>query len=154
MTVLPAPPRPSQHDPVAIALAEDIGSGDLTSRYFVGTEDRNARIFAKESAVAAGVETAAEVFARVDPQLALKVVRPSGTALQPGDTVLEISGAVRSICDRLVTIPSMGDGTSLPLSHAASVVMAEAMRQRLALTKTTAPAPPLPDHSPQDPSST
>jgi nicotinate-nucleotide pyrophosphorylase (carboxylating) len=43
------------------------------------------------------VETAAEVFKRVDPQLSVKISRPPGAALQPGDGVLEISGAVRSI---------------------------------------------------------
>jgi nicotinate-nucleotide pyrophosphorylase (carboxylating) len=85
------------HDPIAIALAEDIGTGDLTSQYFVGAETRHARIFAKENAVTAGVETAAEVFRRVDPELKVTIVRASGTALQPGDTVLEIAGATRSI---------------------------------------------------------
>ena len=85
------------HDPIAVALAEDIGPGDLTSRYFVGTERRGARIFAKEPAVAAGVNTGAEVFRRVDPQLEVRVVRGDGGALVKGDTVLEISGAVRSI---------------------------------------------------------
>ena len=97
VTVLPDPPRPSPHDPIAIALVEDIGPGDLTSKYFVGDERRSARIFAKEPAVAAGVETAAEVFARVDPQLVVKIVRPSGSALDPGETVLEVNGATRSI---------------------------------------------------------
>jgi nicotinate-nucleotide pyrophosphorylase (carboxylating) len=85
------------HDPISIALAEDIGSGDLTSRYFVGTEERSARIFVKEPAVAAGVGTGAEVFRRVDPQLAVCVVRDDGSPLAKGDTVLEIRGAVRSI---------------------------------------------------------
>lgn len=89
-------PAPSP-DPIAIALAEDLGPGDLTSRYFVGVEKRSARIFAKEPAVAAGVETGAEVFRRVDPQLAVRVVRGEGAALAQGDTVLEIRGAVRSI---------------------------------------------------------
>ena len=97
MTVLPALPRSSPHDPIAIALAEDIGSGDLTSRYFVGTETRRARIFAKEEAVVAGVETAAEVFTRVDPQLVVKIMRASSLPVASGDTVLEISGAVSSI---------------------------------------------------------
>ena len=41
-----------------------------------------------------------------------------------------LSGAVREICDCFATIPTQGDGTSLSLSHAASVVLAEAMRQR------------------------
>ena len=85
------------HDPIAVALAEDIGPGDLTSRYFVGTDRRSARIFAKEAAVAAGVGTGADVFRRVDPQIEVRVVRGDGAALEKGDTVLEISGAVRSI---------------------------------------------------------
>ncbi len=88
---------PLAHDPIAIALAEDIGPGDFTSRYFVGEEQRSARIFAKERAVAAGVGTGAEVFRRVDPQLKVRVVREDGAALAEGDSVLEISGPVRSI---------------------------------------------------------
>jgi nicotinate-nucleotide pyrophosphorylase (carboxylating) len=88
---------PDPHDPIAIALAEDIGSGDLTSKYFVGAGTRRARIFAKEPAVAAGVETAAEVFRRVDSSLEVKIVRTSGTQVAPGETVLEIVGSTRSI---------------------------------------------------------
>jgi 23S rRNA (guanosine2251-2'-O)-methyltransferase len=41
-----------------------------------------------------------------------------------------LSGAVRSICDKFLTIPTTGDATSLSLSHAGAIVMAEAMRQR------------------------
>ncbi len=87
----------TSHDPIAIALDEDIGPGDLTSRYFVGTERRRARIFSKEPAIAAGVGPGAEVFRRVDPQLEVRIVREDGAALVKGDTVLEITGAVRSI---------------------------------------------------------
>jgi nicotinate-nucleotide pyrophosphorylase (carboxylating) len=94
--VLPNPAR-TTHDPIAIALAEDIGRGDLTSRYFVGLDRRTARLFVKEPAVAAGVETAAEVFRRVDPQLEVSIVRSSGSPLERGQTVMEVTGSVRSI---------------------------------------------------------
>ena len=87
----------TSHDPIAIALAEDIGPGDLTSRYFTGTGRKNARIFAKEPCIAAGLATGAEVFRRVDPQLGVGVVCAEGSALEIGDTVLEITGPVRSI---------------------------------------------------------
>ena len=87
----------SPHDPIAIALAEDIGPGDLTSRYFVGTVQGSARIFAKEPAVAAGIEIGAEVFRRVDPQVEVRVVLGDGASLLKDDAVLEINGAVRSI---------------------------------------------------------
>lgn len=42
-----------------------------------------------------------------------------------------LSGAVRCICDCFVSIPTTGHATSLSLSHASAIVMAEAMRQRL-----------------------
>lgn len=85
------------HDPIAIALAEDIGPGDLTSRYFVSTERKSARIFAREPAIAAGVETAAEVFRRVDPELDVAIVCASGSRLAEGASVIEVRGSIRSI---------------------------------------------------------
>jgi len=42
-----------------------------------------------------------------------------------------LSGAVRSICDGFMTIPTRAGASSLALSHASSIVVAEAMRQRL-----------------------
>ena len=93
----PTPAGSPRPDLISIALEEDIGSGDLTSGNFVGMEQRHARIFAKETAIVAGAETAAEVFQRVDPQLQVKIVNPSGTRLFKGNTVLEIEGPVRSI---------------------------------------------------------
>ena len=43
-----------------------------------------------------------------------------------------LSGAVRDVCDRLVTIPTVAGPSSLSLSHAGAIVMAEAFRQRRA----------------------
>lgn len=61
-----------------------------------------------------------------------------------------LSGAVRKICDRFVTIPTAPEPSSLSLSHASAIIMAEAMRQRLTQTASPAPADPPP---PPDPSS-
>ncbi len=85
-------------DPIAIALAEDLGSGDLTSQYFV-TEGRQglARIVAKEEALVAGAETAREVFLRVDPALQVTILKPSGSRVARAESVLEVRGEVRSI---------------------------------------------------------
>jgi nicotinate-nucleotide pyrophosphorylase (carboxylating) len=85
-------------DPIALALAEDIGPGDLTCAYFVdAARSGNARIFAKQPCVLAGTDSAARAFALVDSTLAVRAVRKDGDALQPGDTAIEISGAVRGI---------------------------------------------------------
>jgi len=85
-------------DPIAIALREDIGAGDITTDFFV-PEGLHAlgRIIARERCIVAGGQTAAEVFQRVNPQLNVAVLQPDGTALSGGETILEIRGPARSI---------------------------------------------------------
>jgi 23S rRNA (guanosine2251-2'-O)-methyltransferase len=53
-----------------------------------------------------------------------------------------LSGAVRSICDGFLTIPTRGEPSSLSLSHAAAITLAEAMRQRLPPMQVSANSPP------------
>lgn len=53
-----------------------------------------------------------------------------GTILAIGGEKRGLSGAVRSICDRYATIPTKAGASSLALSHAAAIVLAEALRQR------------------------
>ena len=90
--------RRMTHDPIAIALEEDIGPGDLTSKYLIPGDLRGtARIFARQHAVAAGVETAAEVFHRVDPSVVIHIVTADGQPVSRGQTILEVAGPVRSI---------------------------------------------------------
>ena len=83
---------------IDLALREDIGQGDITTEYFVGaSEQASARILAKERAIVAGVEVAAEVFRRVDFSLRTEIVQSDGAAVAGGATVLEIRGKARSI---------------------------------------------------------
>ena len=85
-------------DPIAIALREDIGDGDTTTEFFIPDGLRAlGRIVARERAILAGVETAAEVFRRVNPKLNVEILLPDGTALMGGETILEVRGAARSI---------------------------------------------------------
>ena len=85
-------------DPIDIALREDLGQGDKTTQCFVRDDLRAlGRIVAKERAVVAGAETAAEVFRRVNPQLNVEILQPDGTALSGGETILEVRGAAASI---------------------------------------------------------
>jgi 23S rRNA (guanosine2251-2'-O)-methyltransferase len=52
------------------------------------------------------------------------------TLLAIGGEKRGLSGAVRDICDQFVSIPSKPEPSSLSLSHAGAIVMAEARRQR------------------------
>ncbi|HKM57687.1 MAG TPA: carboxylating nicotinate-nucleotide diphosphorylase [Chthoniobacterales bacterium] len=85
-------------DPVDTALAEDIGGGDLTSLFFIpATSISRARIFAKEPCVVAGVDVVRRIFQKLDAQLELSILKPDGSAVQPGQSVIELSGLSRTI---------------------------------------------------------
>jgi len=80
------------------ALAEDVGGGDFSTLWTVPADRRAiARITAKASGVIAGSEVAAEVFRRVDPSLSIDTIAADGTAVEPGDEVMRISGPAASI---------------------------------------------------------
>lgn len=85
-------------DPIAIALREDIGEGDVTTDSFVA-ENLNAfaRIVARERAVIAGAETAAQVFRHVDPTCKIDIVRNDGSEVSGDAVVMEIRGSARTI---------------------------------------------------------
>jgi len=86
------------HDPIAIALAEDIGDGDITSNSFVPDNlPATARIVAKEKAIVAGTSVAAEVFRRVDKDSQISVLHKDGEELAPGNIVMEIKAKARSL---------------------------------------------------------
>ncbi|MEY2547553.1 MAG: hypothetical protein QOD64_135, partial [Verrucomicrobiota bacterium] len=85
-------------DPIGIALREDLGEGDITTDFFVRSDLRAlGRIIARERGVVAGVETAAEVFRRVNANLIVEILQPDGTALSGGETILEVRGEAGSI---------------------------------------------------------
>jgi nicotinate-nucleotide pyrophosphorylase (carboxylating) len=85
-------------DPVDIALAEDVGSGDLTSLFLIQeTRVSKGRIFAKEACVIAGVEIVRRIYRKLDPRLELAILRPDGSPVNPGETVIELTGFTRTI---------------------------------------------------------
>ena len=83
---------------IALALAEDIGDGDVTSRYFI-PEGRRACAFVavREDGVVSGVELAARVFNTVDPELDVEVLIADGSRVAAGALLIRIEGSARSI---------------------------------------------------------
>ena len=87
---------------IDLALREDVGenlkTGDVTSVYFVPQDSiSRAYIYAKQDGVLAGMEVAAEVFHRVNPELKVVQLKKDGDPLSQGERVLEVSGHARSI---------------------------------------------------------
>lgn len=83
---------------IDLALAEDIGSGDVTSTYFI-PKDRKARAFmaVRHRGVVSGIELAARVFEKVDPILDVEILINDGSQVSEGALVMRIEGSARSI---------------------------------------------------------
>lgn len=91
-------PRTGWEAIVELALAEDIGGGDVTSLAMIaaGTHAR-ATIVAKAGGVVSGLDVAGAVFRRVNPAVAFAARVPDGQRVRPGDPVAEVAGLARSL---------------------------------------------------------
>ncbi len=90
--------EPMYYDPIAAALKEDIGEGDVTTDFFVPVTLRvTGRIVARENAVVAGTGAAAEVFRQVDPSTDTQIICHDGDNIAAGDVIVEVRGLARSI---------------------------------------------------------
>jgi nicotinate-nucleotide pyrophosphorylase (carboxylating) len=98
MRISDARMSPHRYDPVAAALQEDIGDGDITTEFFVPETLRGAgRIVARQNAVVAGTRATAEVFRQVDPATDVQIHCDDGAIIAPGATIIEVRGLARSI---------------------------------------------------------
>lgn len=83
---------------VRVALKEDIGKGDITSKLTVPKPAQAlALIMAKEDAVIAGLPVAKLVYEIVDPALAFDGLLQDGSRVEYGDILVNIQGSARSI---------------------------------------------------------
>ncbi len=87
-----------RYDPIAAALKEDIGDGDVTTDFFVPETLRaTGRIIVREKAVVAGTGAAAEVFRQVDPSTDIEISHSDADEVAAGDVIMEVRGLARSI---------------------------------------------------------
>src|SRR3990167_5472126 len=83
---------------VKMALAEDIGSGDVTSIAFIPeTAKSQGRILTRKSAIVAGLSVVKEIFRQIDTDVLVTPRSENGTLLSSGETILELEGPSRSL---------------------------------------------------------
>lgn len=83
---------------VQIALAEDVGTGDLTTEALVHNGDNvHALVRAKEAGVIAGSIVAGVVFGEVDRSIVCDWVVSEGDFVEPGSILAHLHGPARSI---------------------------------------------------------
>lgn len=92
------PPRSELERIVALALAEDIGRGDATSRAIVDPGERGrATVSFRAPGVVCGLPVVAEVFRQIDRSTAVVVLVPEGTHLDAPAPVARIEGATLAL---------------------------------------------------------
>lgn len=93
------PPITARHAVITAALAEDFGMlGDLTSLACIPEgQQGSGALVARAPGTVAGTAIASEVFAAVDPTIAVAMLRSDGDAVQRGDVIGTIRGSLRSI---------------------------------------------------------
>ena len=83
---------------IDLALDEDAGLGDVTSRaIFSATHRSRAFIEAKQDLVVCGLEVSARVFAKVDPKLNVQLTARDGERVKNGRVVLRVAGPTASL---------------------------------------------------------
>ena len=83
---------------IDLALAEDAGSGDVTSKWIVPARTHvRAEIVAKADGVIAGVTPARAVFLRLDPRVDSNVLADDGSRVSAGDVILALQGPGRAV---------------------------------------------------------
>ena len=90
--------QPEVREMVFRALAEDVGTGDVTSLALVAEEETaSGTIVSRGDYVLSGVRVAALVFQSLDESLSVDVLREDGSRAGEGVAVLNVSGRARSI---------------------------------------------------------
>lgn len=83
---------------VKLALAEDVGPGDITTRAVIDKNRKaKAEAKAKESGVICGQSIAAEVFRHLDPRVKYSARVKDGTFVKKGKVIAVVSGPARAI---------------------------------------------------------
>jgi nicotinate-nucleotide pyrophosphorylase (carboxylating) len=82
---------------VARALAEDVGSGDLTAGLIDPARRARARILAREAAVICGTPWVEAALRALDPEVQLTWQVAEGQRCAPDQVVLEIEGSARAL---------------------------------------------------------
>jgi nicotinate-nucleotide pyrophosphorylase (carboxylating) len=92
-----APPGEEVQRNVHAALAEDVGSGDITAALIAPGTRATARVITREDGVMCGQDWVNTVFAELDADVELTWHTQDGKEITAGDTLFTAQGAARSL---------------------------------------------------------
>jgi len=80
---------------ISAALAEDIGTGDLTAQLIPVNQTAKAKVISRDQAILCGKAWFEGCFKRLDPNIFIRWRVEEGDRVSPSQTVCEISGSAR-----------------------------------------------------------
>ena len=122
-------------------LTEDIGACDLTVQVMIeANETGKFHMNAREPMIVAGIEVAARVFKRYDPELKVKLLVKDGDKVEKGAILIEVEGSARSVLTAERTALNIAQRLSGIANETARYVAAIAgTKARLIDTRKTTP---------------
>ena len=97
MKICPPPPRTHIEEDVRRALAEDIGTGDLSASIVPAEARARATVLCREEAVVCGLPWAEQCFRQLDRTAVLHRHFDDGAVLQPDSALCEVEGIARAL---------------------------------------------------------
>lgn len=82
---------------VAAALAEDVGTGDLTAQLVPGNRISRATVIARESAILCGTAWFSCCFRKLDPSIRINWKASDGDRVAPDQLLCELEGPARAL---------------------------------------------------------
>lgn len=139
---LPPLPQIMLEPVVRAALLEDLGrAGDITTDAIVPADHRATVVLAsRQQGVVAGLDLAALAFSLIEPAIEMKVEKPDGSRLVPGDVIATLSGPARGLLTgERVALNFLSHLSGIATATAGIVDAVAGHRARIVCTRKTTP---------------
>jgi nicotinate-nucleotide pyrophosphorylase (carboxylating) len=127
---------------IRAALLEDLGrAGDVTTDAIVpASAHAETALTARQSGVVAGLDLAAMAFRLVEPAIEIRIERPDGTRVAPGDRIATLSGPTRGMLTaERVALNFLGHLSGVASATATLVEAVNGHKARICCTRKTMP---------------
>src|SRR5580700_845081 len=127
---------------VRAALLEDLGrAGDLTTDAIVPVSARaETALAARQPGIVAGLDAASLAFRLVDPAIEVRIERPDGSRVNPGDRIAVIAGPARGMLTaERVALNFLGHLSGVATATATLVEAVRGHKARICCTRNTMP---------------
>lgn len=92
---LPSPSYIQQQ--VELALAEDVGTGDITAQLIPAATQAKAKVITREAGIFCGAAWVTEVFAQLSPEVEVTLLVADGEQLSPNQVLFTLAGPARAL---------------------------------------------------------